>query len=61
MKTLIITLAIIASSSAALADVYVNGYYKSNGTYVNPYHRTYPDANPYNNYEYTRRPYQYGR
>jgi hypothetical protein len=32
--------------------VYVNGYYKSNGTYVNSYERTAPDGNPYNNYSY---------
>lgn len=32
--------------------VYVNGYYKSNGTYVQPYERTAPDGNPYNNYSY---------
>lgn len=32
--------------------VYVNGYYRSNGTYVNGYERTAPDGNPYNNYSY---------
>jgi hypothetical protein len=32
--------------------VHVNGYYKSNGTYVQPYERTAPDGNPYNNYSY---------
>ena len=32
--------------------VYVNGYYRSNGTYVNGYERTSPDGNPYNNYSY---------
>lgn len=31
-------------------DQMVNGYTRSNGTYVEPYHRTAPDANPYNNY-----------
>jgi hypothetical protein len=36
--------------SVCLADEYVNGYYKKNGTYVQPYHRTSPDNNPYNNY-----------
>jgi len=31
-------------------DVYVHGYYRHDGTYVRPYHRTTPDGNPYNNY-----------
>jgi hypothetical protein len=32
--------------------VHVNGYYRSNGTYVNSYERTAPDSSPYNNYSY---------
>ncbi len=32
--------------------VHVNGYYRSNGTYVQSYERTAPDGNPYNNYSY---------
>jgi len=31
-------------------DEMVSGYTRSNGTYVQPYHRTAPDSNPYNNY-----------
>jgi hypothetical protein len=31
-------------------DQQVSGYTRSNGTYVEPYHRTAPDSNPYNNY-----------
>ena len=31
---------------------YVNGYLKSNGTYVNGYYRSSPDGNPYNNYSF---------
>ena len=34
------------------AQTYVNGYYKSNGTYVESYLRTSPDSSPYNNYNY---------
>ena len=34
----------------AEAQVNVNGYTKSNGTYVQPHVRTKPDGNPYNNY-----------
>ena len=32
------------------ADQYVNGYYRKDGTYVQPYHRSDPDGNPYNNF-----------
>lgn len=45
-------LAFGASFAVASAAVYVNGYYKSNGTYVAPHYRSSPDGNPYNNYSY---------
>lgn len=35
-------------------DVHVDGYYRSNGTYVAPHVRSAPDGNPYNNYSYGR-------
>lgn len=35
-----------------IADVYVNGYYRKNGTYVQPHYRSNPDGNPYNNWSY---------
>jgi hypothetical protein len=28
----------------------IRGHYRSNGTYVQPYQRSAPDGNPYNNY-----------
>jgi hypothetical protein len=34
----------------ATADVYVNGYFKSNGTYVAPHYRSNADGNFYNNW-----------
>lgn len=37
-------------TTAVADDVYVNGYYKSNGTYVQPYYRTSPDDSLLNNY-----------
>jgi hypothetical protein len=68
MKSLIIfsLLFIIICSNAAVADVYVRGYTKSNGTYVAPYYRsnpnsnfndnwsTKPNVNPYTNQSGTR-------
>lgn len=49
----IIVAAIIAlafTAAPALADEFVNGYYRNNGTYVNPYMRTTPDNTITNNY-----------
>lgn len=50
MKTLIATVALIASTGAVLADTYVNGYTRRDGTYVQPHYRTNPDNNRFNNY-----------
>lgn len=37
------------------AQVHVNGYYKKDGTYVQPYYRTAPDGFLFNNYSYTHK------
>ena len=50
MKTIIATLALIASTGAALADTYVNGYTRRDGTYVQPHYRSSPDSYRFNNY-----------
>ena len=34
------------------ADVWVEGYYKDDGTYVEGHWRSDPDGNPYNNWSY---------
>ena len=31
---------------------WVRGYYRRDGTYVQPHYRTNPDGNPYNNYSF---------
>jgi hypothetical protein len=36
--------------SQSFADLRVNGYYKSSGTYVQPHYRSSPDGNFYNNW-----------
>ena len=55
-------------STVALADTHVNGYYKQNGTYVEPHYRSSPnntkadnfstkgDVNPYTGQEGTSNP-----
>jgi hypothetical protein len=54
IRTLVIALvAFCLPVVAALgADVYVKGYYRKNGTYVQPHYRSGPDGNPYNNYSF---------
>jgi hypothetical protein len=50
MKSILATALLAVMASSAMADVRVNGYYRSNGTYVEPHVRTAPDHNPCNNY-----------
>ena len=40
----------LTASSPSWADQYVQGYYRSDGTYVQPYWRSDPDGNPFNNF-----------
>ena len=35
-----------------MAQVRVSGYYRKDGTYVQPHYRSNPDGNPYNNWSY---------
>jgi hypothetical protein len=37
-------------AQTAFAQVPVQGYYKNNGTYVQPYQRSAPNSTPYDNY-----------
>ncbi len=50
MKNIVIVLAALLSSAVYSKDIYVRGYTKSNGTYVQPYHRSAPDKTINNNY-----------
>jgi len=55
MKKLIATIAAttaIMMSFNASAYTFVNGYVKSNGTYVAPHIRTSPDSFKFNNFSY---------
>ena len=45
-----IAVSIFLTTTSAQAYVYVNGYTKSNGTYVSPHVRTSPDSSCWNNY-----------
>lgn len=50
MKKIIALALVTLFTTTAMADQYVRGYTRSDGTYVQPYHRSNPDGNPYNNY-----------
>lgn len=51
MRTLLILLTLIMTLQAT-AQVKVKGYYRKDGTYVQPHYRSNPDGNPYNNWSY---------
>jgi len=52
MKWFLVTIIFIFTFTgvAFTDDVYVNGYYRKNGTYVRPHYRTKPDGQKWNNY-----------
>jgi|GEM_PF-7073875 len=52
--TLLLVLASAAfwGHASANAQVYVRGYYRSDGTYVRPHYRSKPDNTPLNNWSY---------
>ena len=47
---LIVASSLLATANTASAYVSVNGYFKSNGTYVMPHIRTSPDGYTFNNF-----------
>ena len=44
--------AVVAPDLADACQQYVNGYYRSNGTYVSGYYRTCPNSSRTDNYSY---------
>jgi hypothetical protein len=50
MKKVLFVLGLLVAGSAMAGDVYVQPHVNRNGTYVQGYHRSAPDSNPYNNY-----------
>lgn len=43
-------MAVLSTTAFAQQDQYVSPYMRRDGTFVEGYHRTAPDSNPYNNY-----------
>lgn len=52
MKNLSILFLFLLFALSTIAQVRVSGYYRKNGTYVQPHYRSSPDGNPYNNWSY---------
>jgi len=50
MKKIVFAFFALLVSFSVLADVFVNGYHRKDGTYVKPHYRSNPDGNPYNNW-----------
>jgi hypothetical protein len=50
MKKLIVTVLLTLGATAALADQYVDGYIRKDGTYVPGHFRSSPDAYKFNNF-----------
>jgi hypothetical protein len=50
IKTAIMAALIAFGAGSLKADVYVNGYTRSNGTYVQPHYRTSPNNTTSDNY-----------
>lgn len=50
--SLLVVASILAFSAPVKADQYVEGYYRKNGTYVEPYHRSEPNSTATDNYSY---------
>lgn len=51
-KMVLAAAVVLTASCPSWAAEYVQGYYRSDGTYVQPYRRSDPDGNPFNNYSY---------
>ncbi len=47
-----LSIIILLTNAQQVLAVYVNGYFRKDGTYVQSHQRTSPDGNPYNNYSF---------
>jgi hypothetical protein len=52
MKHFLLSLKCLLVGTFCFGQVHVNGYFRSNGTYVQPHERTYPNATKTDNYSY---------
>jgi hypothetical protein len=50
MSIFVVATIVLVATAVANADVHVRGYYRNNGTYVQPHYRSNPDGNRSNNW-----------
>ena len=50
MSIFTVVVIVLVATTVVNADIYVWGYHRSNGTYVQPHYRSNPDGNFYNNW-----------
>ena len=50
MSIFVVATIVLVATAVANADVHVRGYYRDNGTYVQPHYRSDPDGNRSNNW-----------
>ena len=48
----ILTISAFSFTASSYGNVWVNGHYKSSGSYVQPHYRSSPDSSIYNNWSY---------
>jgi len=60
VSLLILVVTMLTTTAVFASDVYVNGHYRKDGTYVEGHHRTSPDNRIDNNYNYpgNKNPYK---
>jgi len=50
LKFISVIIILLFTSSLSYANTFVHGYYRKNGTYVNPHYRSSPNSNFYDNW-----------
>jgi hypothetical protein len=52
MRFIIFLFVVLSTTQVIFSQVRVSGYYRKNGTYVEPHYRSSPNGNPYDNYSF---------
>jgi hypothetical protein len=52
MAVFLLAYGLVITNIASARDVHVRGYFRKDGTYVQPHYRSAPDGNPYNNFSF---------
>lgn len=52
MVKIVLSIFLTLFFTSSFSQVYVNGYYRKNGTYVEPHYRSSPNSSPYDNFSF---------